>query len=140
MEKYGPIALIVLSNVFYHICSKATPTEVNPFAALTVTYGGGAVMSGVLYYVLNPGGNLLQQYHLINWSTLVLGLAIVGLEAGSIYMYKAGWDIGTGQLVYSAILTVLLLLIGALFYRESITANKVVGILICMAGLYLINR
>ncbi len=33
---YWSIAVIVLSNVVYNICSKATLKEISPFASLTV--------------------------------------------------------------------------------------------------------
>ena len=137
---YWPIALIVLSNVFYHVCAKSTPADVNPFASLTITYGVGAVLSAILFFALERGGNLLREYRSINWSTIVLGLAIVGLEAGSIYMYKAGWNISTGQLVFSSILAIVLIFVGYLFYHEAITLSKVAGILFCMVGLYFINK
>jgi drug/metabolite transporter (DMT)-like permease len=136
---YWPIAVIVLSNVFYNICSKATPREINPFAALTVTYVVGAMTSGVLYFAIKRG-SLLQEYRHLNWSSFVLGLAIVGLEAGSIYMYKAGWNISTGQLIYSSILAIALIVVGYCFYHEAITGTKIAGILICMIGLYFINK
>lgn len=140
LSMYWPIGLIVLSNIFYHVCSKSTPTDINPFASLTVTYAVGAAVSALLYVLLNRGGSLIQEYRHLNWSSLVLGLAIVGLEAGSIYMYQAGWDISTGQLVHSSILAMILILVGYFFYHEAITPTKVAGILVCMAGLYLINR
>ena len=140
MSLYWPIALIVLSNVFYHVCSKSTPTDVNPFAALTITYALGAVSSLILYFALNKGGSLLQEYRHVNWSTFALGIAIVGLEAGSIYMYKVGWNISTGLLVSSAAAAIVLIFVGRLIYREAITASKLIGILICMLGLYFINK
>jgi drug/metabolite transporter (DMT)-like permease len=140
MSMYWPIALIVLSNVFYHICSKSTPADINPLAALTVTYVVGAVASAILYFALNRGGDLLQEYRQLNWSSFVLGIAIVGLEAGSIYMYKAGWAISTGQLVHSSILAIVLIAVGYFAYHEAITWTKAAGVLVCMAGLYLINR
>jgi len=135
-----PIALIILSNVFYHICSKETPSVINPFAALSITYVVGAMVSATLYFVLNRGGNLLQEYRNLNWSSFILGLAIVGLEAGSIYMYKAGWNVSSGQLVYSIILAVCLVLIGVFAYHEAISLTKIIGILVCMVGLFLINK
>ena len=140
MELYWPIALIVLSNVFYNVCAKSTPSGIDPLASLTVTYAVGAVTSAALYAILNRGGSLLSEYRHLNWSAFVLGAAIVGLEAGNIYMYKAGWNISTGQLVCSSILAIFLILVGAVFYQETITGTKVAGILVCMAGLYLINR
>lgn len=56
MTLYWPIALIVLSNVFYHICSKATPSSINPFASLTVTYGVAFVLCVILYFATVKGG------------------------------------------------------------------------------------
>ena len=130
----------MLSNVVYNVCSKSTPAEVNPLASLTITYLVGAVFAGALYFALNRGGSLIREYSRVNWSSFVLGLAIVGLEAGSIYMYKAGWNISTGQLVYSSILAVILILAGCVFYHEAISARKAAGMLICMIGLYFINK
>ena len=140
MNMYLPIALIVVSNIFYHICSKSTPQNINPFAALTVTYLVGAVLSLGLFFVFSPDKNLLGHYKQINWTTIILGLAIVGLEAGSIYMYKAGWDISTGQLVYSSILAICLIAVGYFLYNETITLTKLAGIAICVFGLFLINK
>ncbi len=54
-------------------------------------------------------------------------------------MYKAGWEISTGQLVHSAILAICLIIIGAIFYKEPMTAKKLIGIGVCMVGLFLIN-
>ncbi|MFU0833545.1 MAG: EamA domain-containing protein [Oscillospiraceae bacterium] len=140
MSIYWPIVLIVLSNTFYHICAKSMPNTINPMASLTITYLTGAVMSGILYFVLNPGENLLQQYTHLNWTPFVLGISIVGLELGNIFMYKMGWNINTGYIVQSVILAVVLLFVGFLFYKEMITWSKVVGIAICMVGLYFITK
>lgn len=140
MNLYWPILLIVLSNVFYHICAKSTPSTIDPMASLTITYLTGAVFSGILYFVLNRGGNLLQQYTNLNWTPFVLGIAIVGLELGNIYMYRVGWNINTGYIVQSAILAIALLLVGFLLYKEMITWSKIVGVAICMVGLYFVTK
>lgn len=55
-------------------------------------------------------------------------------------MYKAGWNISTAQIVQSVILAVVLIFVGCLLYKEIITVQKIVGILICLGGLYLINK
>ena len=134
-----PIALVVLSNVVYQICAKSVPEGMNPFAALTVTYLVGAVVSGALYFILNRGGNIIHEYSKMNWATIVLGIIIVGLEAGWIYAYKAGWQVSTGFIVQSAFLAVALVFVGYLIYHESLTWNKLVGVGICLTGLVFIN-
>ena len=134
-----PIALVVLSNVVYHICAKSAPKEMDPLASLTVTYLVGAVASGILYYALNRSGSLLREYGRLNWAPIVLGIVIVGLEAGWLYAYKAGWQVNTGSVVQSAFMAVALIFVGFLLYHESLTWNKLVGVGICLTGLVFIN-
>ena len=134
-----PIALIVFSNIFYNICAKETPAGINPFAALSVTYLVGALFSALLYFALNKDTYLLQEYVHLNWTSFVLGLAGVGLEAGSIYMYKAGWEMSRGQLVYSILLALCLILIGVTVYHESLDTSRIIGVILCMAGLILLR-
>lgn len=140
MSKYLPIALIVLSNIFYHICSKQTPNNIHPMASLTITYIIGAISSIILYFTMSKGGNLLNEFRHLNWTSFVLGIAIVGLEAGYIYLYKAGWNINSAQLAASSILAIALIVVGYLLYREAITLTKVIGVIICLIGLMFINK
>ena len=134
-----PIALIVLSNVVYQICSKSIPEEVNPFASLTATYLFGAVASSILFYVFEHGGNLIHEYQKMNWAPFMLGIVIIGLEAGWIYAYRAGWPVSTGFIVQSAFLAIALIFVGYLLYHEALTWNKLVGVCICIIGLIFIN-
>ena len=53
-----PIALVVLSNTLYQVCAKTVPDGMNPLASLTVTYLVGAVVSCVMYFILNRNANL----------------------------------------------------------------------------------
>jgi drug/metabolite transporter (DMT)-like permease len=134
-----PLALVVLSNVFYQICAKSVPKWMNPLASLTITYIIGAVVSVILYYVLNKDANIILEYRKINWAPFVLGIVIVGLEVGYIYAYKAGWPVSAAQIVQAAVLAVILIFVGYLLYHEALTWNKIVGIIVCLAGLGLIN-
>ena len=134
-----PIALVVLSNVVYQICAKSVPDGMDPFASLTVTYLVGAAVSAVLFFALGSGGGLVREYGKLNWAPFVLGVVIVGLEAGWIYAYKAGWQVSVGFIVQSAFLAAALLLVGYFLYHESLTWNKLAGVAICLAGLVIIN-
>ena len=77
--------------------------------------------------------------HLPICPSFILGIVIVGLEVGYIYAYKAGWPVSTAQIVQAAILAVILIFVGHSLYQESITWNKIVGILVCLVGLGIIN-
>lgn len=134
-----PLALVVLSNAIYHTCAKSMPGDINPLASLTVTYLVSAVVCGILFFALNKDANLIREYGKLNWVPFVFGIVIVGLEAGYIYAYKAGWPVSTASIVQSSFLAVALIFVGALFFRETITWNKIVGVVICLVGLAFIN-
>ncbi len=134
-----PLALVVLSNVFYQICAKSVPDSVNPFASLTVTYVVGALASLIMYYVLNKDANIIREYKSLNWSPFLLGIVIIGLEVGWVYAYKAGWPVSTAQIVQAAVLGVILIFVGYFLYKEQLTWNKIVGVVVCLIGLGLIN-
>lgn len=134
-----PIALVVLSNIVYQISSKSVSRDIDPLASLTVTYLVAAAVSAVLYYALGRGGNLLREYGRLNWASFALGISVVGLEAGWIYAYKAGWQISTGFIVQAAFLSALLVFVGYFLYHEALTWNKLAGIAICLAGLVILN-
>lgn len=134
-----PIALVVFSNVFYQICSKSVPNNVNPFAALTLTYIVGALCTMIFFFSTNHDANLIKEFSKMNWAPYVLGLVIVGLEVGFIYAYKAGWQVSTASTVQSSFLAVALIIVGALVFHEGITWNKIVGVIVCLVGLSIIN-
>ena len=135
-----PIALVIFSNAIYQICAKSVPKEMNPFAALTITYLIAAAASGALFFSTAADGNLWKEYAKTNWASIVLGLVIIGLEAGWIYAYKAGWPISTGFIVQSAALAGVLLLLGYFLYHEPLTQNKIVGVTLCLIGLIFLFR
>ena len=140
MSAIWPIALVVVSNILYQIRAKSVPREMDAMASLTVTYLVGAVCSAVMFFVLNPGGSLLREYGKLNMAPMLLGISVVGLEAGFLYAYKAGWPVSTASIVQSAFLSLALLVVGALLYQEAVTPSKVLGVVICLVGLYFLSK
>lgn len=134
-----PIALVVLSNIVYHVCTKSVPSDVNPFASLTVTYAIGALAAAAAFFLTGKGVGFFREIGKANWSSCVLGLVILGLEAGFIYAYKAGWQVSTASIVQCAFLTIALIFVGHFLYQESLSWNKLIGIALAIAGLIFIN-
>jgi len=134
------IALIVASNILYNICHKSTPEKANPFAALLLTYLVAGILTVIAFFLSKPEKTLIQSFKGLNWTSPLLGLAIVGLEFGYIMAYRAGWNISVGSLVANILLALALIPIGILFYQEGFGFNKILGAILCIAGLILINR
>ena len=137
---YWPIGLLVLSNVFYHITAKSLPAGVDTFFSMTITYLVGAVVSVVLYLTIGSGESLGAQISALNWTPFVLGLAVVGLEVGAIFMYKVGWEVSVGNIVQAIFVAIALLVVGVLVYKEALTGTKVAGIAACLVGIFLLNK
>ncbi len=140
MNYYMPIVIVVVANTCYHLVAKCTPQNTNPFGSLTITYLVAAACAAIGFFVFTPGNNFIAAIRQTHWTAIALGVAIVGLEVGFLYLYKVGWDISIGQLICSAILSVLLIIIGVLFFKEQLSLSKILGIVICMVGLFFINK
>ena len=134
-----PILIVILSNTFYNICMKSMPSDVNPFGALMVTYLVAAIISAIIFvYAVGPS-NVVFELSKINWTSIILAIAVVGLEVGYVFVYRAGWAVSTASVVANIGLACVLIGVGYLLYREIVSLNQIIGIIVCMAGLILIN-
>ena len=133
MSYIWPLILMIVSNTVYHVCAKSLPTKLDPLASLTVSYFFAAISSGILYFVVNRGSAM-------NGVPSLLGLVLVGMEAGSIYAYRAGWSVSTLQVTSAAGIAALLVFVGYLAYHEAITPSKLIGLACCVVGLYFLNK
>ena len=134
-----PILIVILSNTFYNICMKSMPNDVNPFGALMVTYLVAAIISAIIFtYVVGPS-NVTFEISKINWTSIILAIAIVGLEVGYVFVYRAGWTVSTATVVANIGLACVLIGVGYLLYKENVSINQILGIIVCMVGLILIN-
>ena len=135
-----PLAMVVLSNCLYNICTKSTPQNANAFLSLTVTYLIAAAITASVFFLHGYHGNLITQVKQLNWTAPVLALTLIGLEFGYICVYRAGWKMSVCSITGNTCLAFALLIIGALLYQEVITLKQVVGMAVCVLGLILINR
>lgn len=134
-----PLLLVIAANTFYHICSKSLPQNANPFISLFVTYTVGAILSLLIYFFgENPA--IINDMKKLNWTSILLGLSIIGLEFGYIKVYRAGWNVITGSLVANIGLAVVLVFVGVLLYKETITLNRLIGIVLCCVGIFFLNK
>ena len=134
-----PILMVILANTFYNICMKSMPADVNPFGALMVTYLVAAIISGLIFIFMVGPGNVGVEITKLNWTSIILALVIVGLEVGYVFVYRAGWTVSTASVVANIGLACVLLFVGYFLYRENVSLQQILGIIVCMVGLILIN-
>lgn len=134
-----PVVVIVAANTVYNISTKSTPEHVNSFASLALSYFVAMLCSVVMFFITSEQKNLFTELTKTNWTALVLGAAVVGLEFGFLCAYRAGWKISTASLFASISLACVLLIVGLLFYKETLSARQITGMAVCAVGLILIG-
>ncbi len=137
---WWPVALVVGADILYQVCAKKLSSNDSPLAQLSMTYLASAVFCGILFEIIAPEGHILEELTDPSIPALLVGVAITGLEAGSIYMYRAGWSMNTGFLVYTSVAVVALLFVGNLFYGETLGLIQLFGVALAGLGMYCIVR
>lgn len=138
IHMYWPLFVIVISNVLYNITSKSIPDELSPWAVLVVTYLVASFLSLIAYFIFEDNRDFIQSVQKMNWTGFALGISMVGIEIGFIFIYRIGWKISVASLLANLLLAVILLFIGLLFYKEQLNLKQLIGIAFCMAGCILL--
>ena len=137
---WWPLFLIIGSNLVYQSSSRCASKDAQPFAALAVVYTIAAIGSLLFFAITGRGsGSLLTNIRALNWANYLLGLAIIGLEGGFLYLYRNGWSVSVGPICSYCGVAIGLLILGALCFHEHITLKQVFGTLLCLGGIALIS-
>lgn len=137
---YFSVALAVISNVLYHVGQRSVPRDFHPLASLLVNYGVALVGTLALLPLVPSSKPLGASLRSLNWASVLVGIAIVGVELAVLLAYRAGWNVGLLSITIGSALAVLLVPVGLLLFRERITSANLAGIVLCVLGLILISR
>lgn len=137
---YLSVLLVIASNVFYHIFQKSIPEAANPFISLAATYGVALILAIIAFFIYPSDLGFIQSFKKLNWSCYALGAAIVGLELGFLLAYRAGWNISLAALFTNVCLTIILIPIGILLYKEHVSLINVIGVVLSIAGVICIYQ
>lgn len=133
---WWPLLLVVASSVGYQVGLKEVSDIGDPMASLTVTYLAASVVSFVLYFFQSLGKeSFLRGVLSVSLSAIGLGLAIVGIEVGTLFMYRAGWAVNVAFVVANSLIVAALMLTGLLLYKEKLTLRQLIGVWISLAGI-----
>lgn len=135
-----PIGMIVVANIIYNITTKETPQGANAFLSLSVTYGVAMVATFLIFFFTRKGESVGVAFGKLNWTSYVLGIAIIGLELGYIFAFRNGWQVNMTSIVANIILAISLVVVGLLLYHEKLSITQVIGVVLCLGGLVLVCK
>ena len=134
------LSLAIACTVAYHLVLKLTPAGANPLVSLLATY---LAVSAIFAIVLvgAPGEFAWRsEVRQLNWTAVALAVAIVGLDLGFLLLYRSGYAVSMGALVTQSAAALILLLIGVAAFRDRLSVANLVGLMLCLGGLWLVNR
>ncbi|MBL8055061.1 MAG: EamA family transporter [Anaerolineales bacterium] len=137
---YFSITLAILASVAYHLIQKFIPAGANPMVSISITYLASLLLGGLVLLVAYPlQGGLAAELRRLNWASVALAIALVGLELGFLLVYRSGWNVSLAALIVNIAATLLLIPLGLWLFHEKVSAVNIIGIGVCLAGLVMVN-
>ena len=136
---YFSITLAICSSALYHFVAKSTPSNVNFTVSLLVTYSVafGVVLLTFFFFPVKNG--LAFELKQLNWASIGLAIAIVGIEFGFLLTYRSGWNLGIAAVLVNVVASLILVPVAIFVFKDKISWINILGIFVCLAGLVMLN-
>ncbi|MCB0117793.1 MAG: hypothetical protein H6634_08295 [Anaerolineales bacterium] len=135
---YFSITLAIASSTLYHFVAKSTPANVNFTVSLLVTYGVAFTMTLFTFFFF-PTKSVMGELKLLNWASVGLAAAVMGIEFGYLLMYRAGWNLGIAAVLVTVMASLILVPVAVFVFKDKISWINLAGILVCLVGLIMLN-
>ncbi|HNC10085.1 MAG TPA: hypothetical protein PLX14_15340 [Anaerolineales bacterium] len=136
---YFSITLAICSSALYHFVAKSTPANVNFTVSLLVTYAVAFVVTLFTFFFFPMPNGLAAELKHLNWASVGLAIAIVGIEFGFLLTYRAGWNLGIAAVLVNVIASLILVPVAIFVFKDKISWINIAGILVCLVGLVMLN-
>ena len=136
---YFSITLAIASSALYHFVAKSTPSNVNFTVSLLVTYAVAFVVTFIGFFLFPTTNGIFAEIKHLNWASIGLAIAIVGIEFGFLLTYRSGWNLGIAAVLVNVVASLILVPVAIFVFKDKISWINVLGILVCLAGLVMLN-
>jgi drug/metabolite transporter (DMT)-like permease len=136
---YFSITLAICSSALYHFVAKSTPSNVNFTVSLLVTYGVAFITTLLTFYFFPVPDGVMAELRKLNWASIGLAIAIVGIEFGFLLTYRAGWHLGIAAVLVNVVASLILLPVAIFLFKDKISWVNIAGIFVCLVGLIMLN-
>ncbi|NWF64341.1 MAG: hypothetical protein HXY38_08555 [Chloroflexi bacterium] len=136
---YFSITLAICSSALYHFTAKSTPSNVNFTVSLLATYAVAFVVTLVGFFFFPATNGIQAEFAKLNWASIGLAIAIVGIEYGFLLTYRAGWNLGIAAVLANVVASLILLPVAIFLFKDKISWINIAGIIVCFVGLIMLN-
>lgn len=136
---YFSITLAICSSALYHFVAKSTPANVNFTVSLLVTYAVAFVVTLLTFFFFPVTNGIAAELKQLNWASIGLAVAIVGIEFGFLLTYRSGWNLGIAAVLVNVVASLILVPVAILVFKDNISWINITGILVCLVGLVMLN-
>ena len=137
---YAPLVLVIAGLILYHVSQKSIPHTANPFVTMVVAYAIAMIACALCSLLFPTPRPFLSSVREANWAAYAIGISAAAIEIGFLLAYRAGWNLGVAPILSSVAVTLLLVPIGIVAFRERLSALNIAGIAFCMVGLILVTH
>lgn len=136
---YFSIILAICSSAFYHFTAKSTPGNVNFTISLLVTYAVAFIATLLTFPFFPIQEGVTAELKKLNWASIGLAIAVVGIEFGFLLVYRSGWNLGIAAVLVNVVASLILVPVAIFVFRDKISWVNALGIFVCLAGLVMLN-
>lgn len=131
--------IAIAGQVLYHVTQKSISANAHPVISLLTFYLVAAVLTLPLLLFFPVNDSMIVEVQKLNWAVYGVAASIVLIEIGFLLAYRAGAELSSAAVLTASVVAVSTLVIGAVFFRESLSVVKVAGIALCLAGIGLMT-
>jgi drug/metabolite transporter (DMT)-like permease len=136
---YFSIILAICSSAFYHFTAKSTPANVNFTVSLLVTYAIAFIATLFTFFFFPVHEDMTAELKKLNWASIGLAIAVVGIEFGFLLTYRSGWNLGIAAVLVNVVASLILVPVAIFVFKDKISWVNILGIFVCLVGLVMLN-
>jgi len=136
---YFSIILAICSSALYHFSAKSVPTNVNFSISLVVTYSVALGITFLTTFFFPAKEGVIAELKQVNWASILLAVAVVGIEFGFLLVYRSGWNLGIAAVLTNVVASLILVPVAIFVFKDKLNWVNVLGIFVCLAGLVMLN-
>ena len=136
----GAVVLAVCGGVVYHAAAKSVPRDLAPGLVLVVAYGVALGISALAHVLLPAPPGTVAALRLAHPGVIGLGVGAAMIELGYILTYRAAWPVSVASVVVNGMVAALLVPLGIGLFGEHLSSTRVLGLVLCLAGVWLLRH